>query len=125
MSDIPPSTGTSSVVFVVGGTAFEVPPLSIGSLRHGGAWEAIGAVGRPQTPVELASSILRVVVAGLSISRPDVTLESLEQRASLLDLDGLNVSLLRLLDVSGLRRSDAPGEPEAASPPTGTDSSPS
>jgi hypothetical protein len=120
MADVSPATGTLSVAFVVGGTTFEVPPLSIWSLRHGGAWDAIGAVGRPQTPVELASSILRVVEAGLAISRPDVTLETLEQLATLSDLDGLNVSLLRLLDVSGLRRSTTPGEPEATTLRTGT-----
>jgi len=95
--------------FVVGGTEYTVPPLSLKKLKI--AWPAITELGIPGKPLpDQASCILAIVSAGLG-GTP--TLDELEDAAMLSDFHSLVDSVQQLFEESGLKGSgEAPTSPE-------------
>ena len=118
-----------TATFAIGGTVYEVPPLTSYALRN--CFDDIKKVGEPNTNVmEAMTAMIRIVACGLELHQ-EFTIEDLvrklDQTVTPGDIDAMNIGLVDLLNKSGMTRSDSPsGEAQATiSTETGTVSSPS
>lgn len=119
---------TERVEFTVGGIVYRVLPLTIWTLRHG-AWDAIQRISEPSVFLDQVPHMLRVVAHGLEQETDYPTIEEyeaaveaqhrrLDRAAQMSEFRGLDTSLKKLLDASGMGV-DSSGEERPAGDPFG------
>lgn len=107
--------------FVLGGVAFDVPPLSIFALKK--CWGAISIIGRTNDALMSADAMLEVVAAGMSVKDNAPTAEDLSKLCTPGDWDVLGETMQKLFEASGMKKAESPkpGEAETSlSTETGT-----
>lgn len=96
--------------FVVGGTVYEVPPLTFWTWRREGAWDDLQKLGQLTDVFEQMECMLTLMQKGLKQDGVEVNLEDLLKVVSFNDVRALNESVTTLVKNSGLGGEGSSGE---------------